>query len=316
MTFKIGTIPLANPFVLAPMVGATDLAFRLLCKEYGAGLCYSEMVNSRSLVEHPLECQDLLKTTDSDQPVAIQLYGSNPQIMAEAAVILNELPIDIIDLNMGCPMEKITALGAGAALMKNCKQAGKIMAAVCRKSKKPVTIKIRSGWDQYHITAPEIACMAQDAGVQAIAIHARTRCDGFSGQLDLDLVRLLKESVSIPIIANGDIKTHDQGLRMLAETGCDAVMIGRAALGAPWIFSARVNPEPSMNFRVKALLRHFELIDLYSRDEEHLVGKVRNHSWKYFRGTNYLKSIRNQIAAATSYREQQSIIQGLNERFC
>lgn len=313
MTFALGAIPLKTPFILAPMAGCTDLPFRLLCREHGAGLCYSEMIDCHGLVARQQECLELLLTAATEQPVLMQLYGSDPATMGEAAAILSEQPIAGIDINMGCPMEKVVRTGAGAALMKNPRLVEKIIASVCKNSTKPVTVKIRSGWNQHTITAPEIARIAEGAGAQAIAIHARTWSDGFTGPIDHGVIRQTMASVSIPVFANGDITSHEQGLALLKQLGCAGVMIGRAAQGAPWIFSGRVNQHPSMTYRIKALLRHLELTEIHLAPEPNL-SKIRNHAWKYFRGTATGAAIRKQIDATATYPELRALIHTLAER--
>jgi nifR3 family TIM-barrel protein len=295
------------------MAGCTDLPFRLLCKEHGAGLCYSEMIDSHGLVSRQQDSLALIRTTATEQPVTMQLYGRDSRVMGEAAAILAELPIAGIDINMGCPMEKVVQTGAGAALMKTPRLAEKIVAAVCQSSTKPVTIKIRTGWNQHTITAPEIAKIAEGAGAQAIAIHARTWSDGFTGPIDHEVIEQVMESVSIPVIANGDITSHAQGLALMKKIGCAGVMIGRAALGAPWIFSGTVNQHPSMAYRIKALLRHLELAETHLTPEPDL-SKIRNHAWKYFRGTTNGPAIRKQIDATTTYPEMKAFIHNLAER--
>lgn len=313
MTFSLGAIPIKNPFILAPMAGGTDLPFRLLCKEYGAGLCYSEMIDCHGLVSQQQDCLELLLTNAAEQPVLMQLYGNDPATMGEAAAILSEQPIAGIDINMGCPMEKVVQTGAGAALMKNPRLAEKIITSVCKNSTKPVTVKIRSGWNQHTITAPEIARIAEGAGAQAIAIHARTWSDGFTGPIDHRVILQTMESVSIPIFANGDITSHEQGVALLKKIGCAGVMIGRAALGAPWIFSGGVNQHPSMAFRIKALQRHLELAETHLAPEPNL-SKIRNHAWKYFRGTTNGGAIRKQIDATTTYPALKALVHTLAER--
>jgi len=295
------------------MAGGTDLPFRLLCKEYGAGLCYSEMIDCRGLVSQQRDCLELLLTNAAEQPVVMQLYGRDPATMGEAAAILSEHPVAGIDINMGCPMEKVVQTGAGAALMKNPRLAEQIITAVCKNSKKPVSVKIRSGWNQHTITAPEIARIAEGAGAHAIAIHARTWSDGFTGPIDHEVIRQVMESVAIPVIANGDITSHEQGVALLKKIGCAGVMIGRAALGAPWIFSRGVNQHPSMAYRIKALQRHLELAEIHLAPEPNL-SKIRNHAWKYFRGTTNGPAIRKRIDAATTYSGLKTFIHNLAEQ--
>ncbi len=313
MTYSLGAIPSTTPFVLAPMAGATDLPFRLLCKEYGAGLCYSEMIDCHGLVSQNRDCLELLLTNAAEQPVVMQLYGSDPAAMGEAAAILSEHPFAGIDINMGCPMEKVVQTGAGAALMKNPRLAAQIITAVCKNAKKPVSVKIRSGWNQHTITAPEIAKIAEGAGAHAIAIHARTWSDGFTGPIDHEVMRQVMKSVAIPVFANGDITSHEQGVALLKKIGCAGVMIGRAALGAPWIFSGAVNQHPSMAYRIRALLRHLELAEIHLAPEPNL-SKIRNHAWKYFRGTTNGGAIRRQIDAATTYPALKALVHTLAER--
>jgi len=308
-----GGNPLANPFVLAPMAGCTDLPFRLLCREFGASLCYSEMVSAETLLRSPALAENLLKTDVREQPVVIQLYGGDPQIMGEAAALISSLPIAAIDINMGCPMKKIIAEGAGAALMNNLPRAEKIMTQVCRKSHKPVTVKMRSGWNHNTITAPALAKIAQTTGVQAIAVHARTWTDGFSGAIDEDLLKQIKKSLDIPVIGNGEIRSHDEGTAFMQRTGCDAVMIGRAALGAPWIFSSRINPFPSTLFRINTLKKHLALIEEYSSPQEDLA-KIRNHAWKYFRGLSSARTIRGRIESAATYLQIKDFVAELFDR--
>jgi len=306
-------IPIPSPFILAPMAGCTDLPFRLLCREHGAGLCYSEMIDCHGLVAQQPDCLELLRTNAEEQPVAMQLYGSDPDTMGKAAEILNEQPIACIDVNLGCPMEKIVQTGAGAALMKNPRLAEKIIISVCKNSTKPVTVKIRSGWNQHTVTAPEIAKIAEGAGAKAIAIHARTWSDGFTGPVDYGVIQKIMASVSIPVFANGDITSHEQGLALLKKIGCAGIMIGRAALGAPWIFSGGVNQHPSLAYRIKALLRHLELAEAHLGPEPGL-SKIRNHAWKYFRGTTTGPAIRKQIDATATYPELRTLIHTLAER--
>ncbi|MGV1100981.1 tRNA dihydrouridine synthase DusB [Thiovibrio sp. JS02] len=314
MSWNIGPIRLSTPLVLAPMAGCTDLPFRLLCKEFGAGLCYAEMISAKSLLSQPEKAEALLQTNPDDQPVAMQLYGNDPTLFAEAAALLSGLPIAIIDINMGCPMEKVVREGAGAALMNNLPLAKKIIEAVCGSSAKPVTVKMRSGWNQTTITAPRLAQIAEDAGAKAIAVHARTWTDGFTGEIDWGIIEKIKKNVAIPVIGNGDLKNREEAMAVLARTGCEGMMLGRAALGAPWIFSARVNPHPSIGFRIKALQRHLALIEQYLSPEEAL-SKIRNHAWKYFRGAINGKSIRNRLEAARSYEALKGIVDSLAEQY-
>ncbi len=308
---KIGSITLENPFVLAPLAGYTDLPFRLLCREYGAGLVYSEMISCHGLVYRQPNTFKMLQTVEQDRPVSFQLFGSDPEIMAEAAVILSELPIDLIDINMGCPVRKVTKKGAGSALMKTPKLAEKIIRGVCRQAKIGVTVKIRSGWNHQSLTAPEFARMAEDAGASAIAVHGRTWSDGFSGSADRRIIAAVKEAVSIPVIGNGDIHSYGDGLKMMEETGCDGVMIGRGAMGRPWIFRPD-QPEPGLTLRLTALKRHLDLIASH-RSTEFGLAAIKNHAGRYFKAIPHGAAIRNQIYQTNSFPELQQLLNSFNK---
>jgi len=225
--------------------------------------------------------------------------------MGEAAAILSEYPHDIIDLNMGCPVRKVIKKGAGAALMQNPKLAAQIIAKVVAKTTRPVTVKFRSGWNHQNITAPEFAKMAEAAGAQALTIHARTWSDGFSGQADWQVIKQVKEAVAIPVIGNGDIKSYADGLKMMRETGCDGVMIGRAALGAPWVFQPDQS-HPALAARLFALNNHLELIAKFL-EPERCLGRTKNHAGRYFKGISGGAAIRQQIYAARSFQELSSL---------
>jgi len=307
----IGSLRLENPFILAPMAGYTDLAFRLLCREFGAGLCYSEMIDCEEVLADRRQESERCITCAEEMPVAVQLVGCEPDKMAEAAAVLCERPVSVIDLNMGCPSPKITARGGGAALMDRPKLAGKIIAAVRARATVPVTVKTRAGTRQHSITAPDFATMAEEAGASAVTVHARTCSEGFSGEVDIGLLARIKKKVTIPIIANGGVQCHEGGLRLLSETGCDGVMVGRAAIGAPWIFSPNVNPLPSIRFRVRALLRHLELIERYY-PLRYPLAKIKNHAWKYFKDRSDLKSLRQQVEAADSLQRLSAIVHALS----
>lgn len=295
-----------NPFVLAPLAGYTDLPFRLLCREYGAGLVCSEMISSHGLVYRQQQTHDMAKTTETERPVSMQLFGGEPEIMAEAAAILSEYNVDIIDINMGCPVRKVIKKGAGAALMKNPRLAGEIISRVRANSRLPVTVKIRLGWNHQEKNGAEFAGMAEDHGAQAITVHGRTWTDGFSGEVDWAMIGMIKKAVTVPIIGNGDILNYQQGLEMMEKTGCDGVMIGRAALGCPWIFQPR-NPDVSLNFRLKALNRHLELIKIFGTPDWGLAG-IKNISGKYFKGLPHGAAIRERIYRAESFAKLQELI--------
>jgi nifR3 family TIM-barrel protein len=293
-------------FILAPLAGYSDLAFRLLCREYGASLCFSEMISCHGLHFRQKNTLDMLKTVEDERPVAMQLFGSEPEVMGEAAAILSDYPIDCIDINMGCPARKVIKKGAGCALMKEPALAAKIIRAVVKASRVPVTVKFRSGWNHQTITACNFAKMAEENGAAAITVHARTWSDGFSGTADWRIISQVKQAVSIPVIGNGDIASHADGLRMLAETGCDGVMIGRGALGAPWLFSATAPENPSLAFRIKALNRHLNLIAEYQPDTP--PSQIKNHAGRYFKGVSGGAEIRRRIFSQTSLAAVEEVI--------
>ena len=307
--FAIGPLTLENPFILAPLAGYSDLAFRLQCREHGASLCFSEMISCHGLHFRQKNTLDMLKTVAAERPVAMQLFGSETEVMGEAATILSELPIDCIDINMGCPARKVIKKGAGCALMKEPALAGEIIRSVVKGSKVPVTVKFRSGWDHQAIIACDFARMAEDNGAAAITVHARTWSDGFSGTADWRIISQVKQAVAIPVIGNGDVQSHADGLRMLAETGCDGVMIGRGALGAPWIFSADAPENPSLIYRLAALNRHLALIAEHQPDTP--PSQIKNHAGRYFKGVVGGAEIRRQIFNQTSYAALEELVASL-----
>ena len=305
LTLNINSLFIDNPLVLAPLAGYTDLPFRLLCREFGAGLCYSEMISSHGLVYRKPMTLEMIRTIPEERPIAVQLFGADPDIMGEAAAMLSDQPIDLIDINMGCPVRKVVKKGAGAALMKNPGLAASIMSRVCQKTRIPVTIKIRSGWHHDSINGPEFAKLAEDNGIAAIAVHGRTWSQGFGGIADWRIISRVKNAVTIPVIGNGDITSRQEAVTKMQETGCDGIMIGRAALGNPWVFAPKGRPD-SLLMRMAGLQRHLQLIDKYS-DVEKILARIKNHAGRYFKGVPGGSSIRKYIYDAKSFQELMTI---------
>jgi len=280
-----------NPFVLAPMAGITDFPFRLICKAFGAGLVFSEMVSVEALIREHRRTHEMLRTDPAERPVVFQIFGSKPASMAEAAHIVSRGEVDFIDINMGCPVPKILKSGAGAALLRDIGLAKEIMSAVVSASKVPVTIKIRLGWDSRNIVAIDIAQAAESVGIAAVTVHGRTKVQGFSGSADWSMIKHVKDSVGIPVIGNGDVLMAHDAKRMMAETGCDGIMIGRAIQGYPWIFrEARtyfetgiVPPPPTIEERKSVMVRHLdEMVNLVG--ENIGVREMRKHLCWYTKG--------------------------------
>ncbi len=298
---QIGSLALSSPLIAAPLAGFSDLAFRLLCREYGAGLCYSEMISCHGLVRQQQSTLELLATVPAERPVIMQLFGAEPEVMGEAAAILSQLPIDGIDLNMGCPVKKVVKKGAGAALMRAPELAAAIVTAVVGVTDLPVTVKFRSGWNHQSITAPEFARRCEDCGAAAVAVHARTWSDGFSGRADQRVIAAVKQTVKVPVIGNGDVTSYQEALTMMENTGCDGVMIGRGALGAPWLFSPELPAFPALPERLTAARRHLSLIRQFH--PHHHPARIRNQLGRYFKG----------VAGGTAIRKKIYEVEGTEE---
>jgi nifR3 family TIM-barrel protein len=302
---KIDTLCLDNQLILAPLPGYSDLAFRLLCRRFGAGLCYSEMISCHGLAYQKDKTIRLTQTIPEERPVALQLFGADPDIMGRAAAIATDLHFDIIDINMGCPVKKVVKKGAGAALMINPKLAAQIITAVKKNTTMPVTIKIRTGWSQDGIVAPDFAKMAEDNGASAVAVHGRTWSQGFGGQVDWQTISLVKKNVTIPVIGNGDITSFRAAMQAIEETGCDGIMIGRAALGNPWVFTPEGTPSSKIE-RMAGLKLHLENIQQFN-DPGKILPRIKNQAGRYFKGIAGGSVIRKHIYDAKSFAEIMSL---------
>ncbi|MCL2789049.1 MAG: tRNA dihydrouridine synthase DusB [Desulfobulbus sp.] len=294
----VGPLRLASSLILAPLAGHTDLPFRLLCRESGAALCVSEMISCHGLVFEQGKTHDLLRTVPQERPFAVQLFGGDPEIMARAAAIVTSLPVDLIDINMGCPVRKVVKKGYGAALMKDPHRAEAIIRAVCARTSLPVTVKFRSGWSDEHIIAPEFAAMAEEAGAAAAVIHGRTWAQGFGGKADWGVIREVKNAVSIPVIGNGDVLTRADGRAMMAATGCDGVMVGRGALGNPWLFGPDDRPV-SLAGRMPVIMRYLQLAQQFLPLPKVLF-KVKNQTAKLLTGLSGAASMRQALYGCDS----------------
>lgn len=312
---KIGNVEIANNIALGPMAGVTDLPFRKLCKEMGCGLMYTEMVSAKAILYNNKNTDELLRVDENERPIAVQLFGSDPDIMAEMAARIEEGPYDFIDINMGCPVPKIVGNGEGSALMKNPKLAGDIVAAMVKKCKKPITVKIRKGFDDENINAPEFAKVLEANGASAVAVHGRTREQYYTGNADWDIISKVKAAVNIPVIGNGDITTPVDAKKMIEQTGCDGVMIGRATRGNPWIFkevshylaTGELIERPTLDEVRKMILRHARMLVEYKGN---FIGirEMRKHVSWYISGYPHSAAIRNQVNMVESIEELEELI--------
>lgn len=314
---KIGNLNLDNKVFLSPMAGVTDLPFRLICKEQDCGMLYTEMVNAKALCYDDQNTKKMLKIEEEEHPVAIQIFGSDPEYMGGAAKILNSYPNEILDINMGCPAPKVVKNGDGSALLKNPELAAKVLRAVVDNSEKPVTLKIRKGWDDTCINAVEIAKIAQDCGISAIAVHGRTREQYYSGKADWDIIKEVKQNVSIPVIGNGDVFEVEDAINMLNKTNCDAIMIGRGAQGNPWIFK-RINhymqtgeilPGPTLEEKIDTAMKHLKLA-VQEHGEYVAVREMRKHIAWYLKGLRNSAKVRDEINKIESYEEVVNKLKG------
>lgn len=295
---QIGSCKIDNPFILAPLAGYTDLPFRLLCKEFGAGLTVSEMISCHGLVHQQYNTLLMLKSVQEERPVSFQLFGSEPDIMAEGAEIMASLKPDMIDINMGCPVRKVTKKGAGAALMTTPHIAEEIISKVVSRVQLPVTVKFRSGKNQNNISAVEFAKMAEGAGATAVTVHARTWAQAFSGVIDPSVITDVVNNVQIPVIGNGDVLSLDDGYSLMEDTGCQGVMIGRAALGNPWVFSKNGRPADYRHI-MDGARRHLTLMQKHL-PADRVLGYIKNHISRYFKGLKGASNFRKLIFEAPS----------------
>jgi len=310
----IGNLVIDNNLILAPMAGVTDLPFRLLCKEQGCGILYSEMVSAKALHYNNANTNELLRMEPEEAPMALQLFGSEPEIMAEAVEKLNDMPFAFFDVNMGCPVPKVVNNKEGSALMNNPKLAADIISAMVKVSKKPVTVKIRKGFKAADANAPEFAKVLEAAGAAAVAVHGRTREQYYSGTADWDIIRQVKESVSIPVIGNGDIRSEQDAVRMLEETGCDGLMIGRAAQGNPWLFkriktyfeTGEILSKPTYTEIFDMILRHARLQVKY-KGEYLAIREMRKHVGWYTEGLPYSAKLRNNVNQIETYKQLEEM---------
>ena len=314
---KFRDFEVENEVFLAPMAGVTDLPFRLICKELGCGLLYTEMINAKALCYDDKNTKKMLNILDEEHPVAVQIFGSEPEFMGKAAQILNDYPNEILDINMGCPAPKVVKNGDGSALMRNPKLAGQVLDQVVKNSKKPVTLKIRKGWDDNSINALEIAKIAEDCGICAITIHGRTREQYYSGQADWDIIGEVKSQISIPVIGNGDVTSVEDAIRIKDHTGCDAIMIGRGAQGNPWIFKRidhymktdQLLDQPSKDEKIDVAIKHMGLA-IEEHGEYVAVREMRKHIGWYLKGMKNSARFRDQINHMETAKE---VIETLNQ---
>ena len=315
----IGSVTLPNNLILAPMAGVTDLPFRLLCKEQGAGLLCMEMVSAKAILYKNKNTEELMAIDQRELPVSLQLFGSDPDIVSQIAHQIEERPFDILDINMGCPVPKIVNNGEGSALMKNPRLVGEIIEKTVKAIRKPVTVKIRKGFDEAHVNAVEMARIAEASGAAAIAVHGRTREQFYSGKADWDIIRQVKEAVSIPVIGNGDLLTAEDVIAMYEQTGCDGFMIGRGAQGNPWIFKQILHafetgeslPKPTFEEVTEMMLRHARMM-IEFKGEYTGIREIRKHGAWYTAGYPNSAKLRVMINEVETYEQLEALLRSSN----
>lgn len=323
-TLQIGNVTLENNLILAPMAGVSDLPFRLLCREQGAGLVCMEMVSAKAILYKNRNTEELLTIDPKEHPVSLQLFGSDPDIISEIAKQIEERPFDILDLNMGCPVPKIVNNGDGSALMKNPRLAGEIIEKTVRAIKKPLTVKIRKGFDDAHVNAVELAHIAQESGAAAVAVHGRTREQYYAGHADWDIIRQVKEAVSIPVIGNGDIRTPEDVAAMAEQTGCDGYMIARGAEGNPWIFRQILHyfetgehlARSDFSEVTEMLLRHAKM-QIDCKGDYTGIREIRKHAAWYTAGYRNSSKLRGRINEVENYEQLEALfreVESYNEK--
>lgn len=313
---QIGNVTLKNNLILAPMAGVTDLPFRLLCREQGAGLLCMEMVSAKAILYKNRNTEELLTIEERERPVSLQLFGSDPDVISEMAKQIEDRPFDILDINMGCPVPKVVNNGDGSALMKNPVLAGKIIEKTVKAIQKPVTVKIRKGFDEAHVNAVELAHIAEESGAAAVAVHGRTREQYYSGKADWEIIRKVKETVRIPVIGNGDLTCGADVAAMEKTTGCDGFMIARGAQGNPWIFkqilyyleTGREMEKPDFKEMTDMLLRHAGLLLEY-KGEYTGIREMRKHAAWYTAGYRNSSKLRGRINEVENFEELKALFQ-------
>jgi nifR3 family TIM-barrel protein len=312
---KIGNVQIAPPVVLAPMAGITNYPFRILAKENGCGLVCAEMVSDKGLIYGNERTARMLYVDSKERPLSMQLFGSDVESMVAAAKLVNKSNADIIDINMGCPVPKVTKPGGGCALMRDLNKAEAIINAVVQTVDKPVTVKMRKGWDEQEVNVIELARIAEQAGASAVTVHGRTRMQMYSGQADWDIIKDVVKAVTIPVIGNGDVNSAKEAKRMLEHTGCDGVMVGRAAQGNPWIFRqiqmylehGELIDLPTAQEKVETCIKHLDML-LEIKDERVAVQEMRKHAAWYLKGLPKAGLVRNEIMRAETKVELETIL--------